>query len=171
MPSIGPAEVLVILVIALLVFGPQKLPEIGKQVGRAMREFRKAQNVVRSELRDAFDITGGSVTGTNAAPPTYGNKTAPASSAPAGPAATSPPAPTPEPGPSGTAAAITTPASGGVGATNNGAVDADDDPARGRRVGASSRPTAAPRAGLDPAADPETDPAFGRRAGAPVEPH
>ena len=35
MPSLGPAEILVILVIALLVFGPNKMPEIARQVGRA----------------------------------------------------------------------------------------------------------------------------------------
>ena len=72
MPSIGPAEVLVLLVLALLIFGPQKMPEIGRQVGRAMREFRKAQTAVRTELRDALDITGGAVTGADSAPPSYG---------------------------------------------------------------------------------------------------
>lgn len=48
--SIGPAEILVILVVALIVFGPKKLPEVGRQVGAAMRELRRMQDAVRSEL-------------------------------------------------------------------------------------------------------------------------
>lgn len=53
--SLGPAEIMVILVIALLVFGPQRLPEIGRQVGRGVREFRKFQQSLRSDLDGAFD--------------------------------------------------------------------------------------------------------------------
>ena len=52
MPSLGPAEILVILVVALLVFGPNKLPEIGRQVGRGFREFRRVQQHLSSELHD-----------------------------------------------------------------------------------------------------------------------
>ena len=52
MPSLGPAEILVILVIALLVFGPNKMPEIARQVGKGFREFRRVQQHLRSELRD-----------------------------------------------------------------------------------------------------------------------
>ena len=48
--SVGPLEVLVILVVALLVFGPQRLPEVGRQVGAAVRELRKMQDTVRGEL-------------------------------------------------------------------------------------------------------------------------
>jgi sec-independent protein translocase protein TatA len=40
MPNIGPMEVLVVLVIALVVFGPKRLPELGRSVGRGIREFR-----------------------------------------------------------------------------------------------------------------------------------
>jgi sec-independent protein translocase protein TatA len=40
MPSIGPMEVVIVLVIALLVLGPKKLPEMGRSVGRGMREFK-----------------------------------------------------------------------------------------------------------------------------------
>ncbi|MDO8682192.1 MAG: TatA/E family twin arginine-targeting protein translocase [Armatimonadota bacterium] len=42
--GLGTSEVIVIMVIALLVFGPKKLPEIGKSLGGAMRELRKASN-------------------------------------------------------------------------------------------------------------------------------
>ena len=52
MPSLGPAEILVVLVIALLVFGPDKMPEIAKQVGKGFREFRRVQQHLKSELRD-----------------------------------------------------------------------------------------------------------------------
>lgn len=52
--SLGPAEILVISVIALLVFGPQRLPEIGRQVGRGMREVRKFQRSLRSEFNDVL---------------------------------------------------------------------------------------------------------------------
>jgi sec-independent protein translocase protein TatA len=40
MPNIGPLEIGIVLVIALLVFGPRKLPELGKSVGSGIREFR-----------------------------------------------------------------------------------------------------------------------------------
>jgi sec-independent protein translocase protein TatA len=40
MPSIGPMELVVVLVIALLVIGPKKLPEVGKSLGKGMREFK-----------------------------------------------------------------------------------------------------------------------------------
>ena len=52
MPSLGPAEILVILVIALLVFGPNKMPDIAKQVGKGFREFKRVQQHLKSELRD-----------------------------------------------------------------------------------------------------------------------
>lgn len=42
--NIGPAELIIILAIALIVFGPKKLPEIGKGIGNALREFNKARN-------------------------------------------------------------------------------------------------------------------------------
>lgn len=52
MPSLGPAEILVVLVIALLVFGPNKMPEIARQVGKGFREFKRVQQHLKSELRD-----------------------------------------------------------------------------------------------------------------------
>src|SRR5438270_2034481 len=44
LPNLGPAELILILAIALLVFGPKKLPEIGRGIGSALREFNKARN-------------------------------------------------------------------------------------------------------------------------------
>ncbi len=54
MGSIGPAEILVVLVIALLVLGPNRLPDAARSVGRAIGEFRRYTSGFQSELRDAF---------------------------------------------------------------------------------------------------------------------
>lgn len=47
-------EILVILVVALVVVGPSKLPESGRQVGKALAEFRRWSSGVQSELRGAL---------------------------------------------------------------------------------------------------------------------
>jgi len=60
MPSLGPAEILVILVIALLVFGPNKLPEVAKQAGKAFQELRRVQQHLRSEISGAMSDLDGS---------------------------------------------------------------------------------------------------------------
>ena len=52
MPQLGFGEMLVILVIALLVFGPKKLPELGKSLGKGIREFKKATNDLKSNWED-----------------------------------------------------------------------------------------------------------------------
>lgn len=52
MGSIGTPELIVIAVLALLVFGPKKLPEIGKNVGAAIREFRRASRDLMSHFED-----------------------------------------------------------------------------------------------------------------------
>lgn len=56
--SLGPLEILVILVMALLVFGPKRLPEVGRQVGGALRELRRMQEQVRSELGSVLTVDG-----------------------------------------------------------------------------------------------------------------
>jgi sec-independent protein translocase protein TatA len=48
--DIGVQELLVIMVLALIVFGPDKLPELGRRLGRAMREFRRASDEFRSTI-------------------------------------------------------------------------------------------------------------------------
>jgi sec-independent protein translocase protein TatA len=40
MPSIGPMELIIVLVVALLVLGPKRLPDAGRSLGRGMREFK-----------------------------------------------------------------------------------------------------------------------------------
>lgn len=44
MGSLGMQEILVIFVVALIIFGPRKLPELGKTLGRGLSEFKKASN-------------------------------------------------------------------------------------------------------------------------------
>ena len=54
--DIGLQEMLLIGVIALLVFGPTKLPELGRMLGRAMREFRRASDEFRSTVETNLHI-------------------------------------------------------------------------------------------------------------------
>jgi sec-independent protein translocase protein TatA len=51
MPNLGFPELMVLLVIALIVFGPKKLPEMGRTIGKSLREFRRASAEIRNELR------------------------------------------------------------------------------------------------------------------------
>jgi sec-independent protein translocase protein TatB len=55
MLNIGPQELLIILVIALVVLGPQRLPELGRSIGRGLREIRKAQDEVKRTIRLNLD--------------------------------------------------------------------------------------------------------------------
>lgn len=48
--NIGPTEIIVVLIIALLVFGPKRLPQMGRSLGKGVREFRKAAETAKSEL-------------------------------------------------------------------------------------------------------------------------
>ena len=52
MPNIGPVELIIILVIALIVIGPGRLPDVGAALGKSIREFRKAS----SDLTDAARV-------------------------------------------------------------------------------------------------------------------
>ncbi|MDP9071050.1 MAG: Sec-independent protein translocase protein TatB [Actinomycetota bacterium] len=52
--NIGPAEVLVVLVVALVVLGPARLPDAARSVGRAVSEFRRVTSGLQSEVREAF---------------------------------------------------------------------------------------------------------------------
>ncbi len=65
MLGVGPPELILILVIALVVFGPGKLPDLGKALGTSMREFRKATDEIQgaislesAEPKKAADSTG-----------------------------------------------------------------------------------------------------------------
>jgi sec-independent protein translocase protein TatA len=54
--NIGPAELMVIFVLALLVFGPKKLPEVSRQIGRGIREFRRASDQFQGEIQGALNL-------------------------------------------------------------------------------------------------------------------
>ena len=54
--SLGPAEILVILIVALIVLGPKRLPEAGRQVGKALAEVRRWTTDVKSEIRSVIDV-------------------------------------------------------------------------------------------------------------------
>ena len=58
MGSVGTPEILLILVIALLLFGPQKLPELGKSLGRAIREFKKASSELQETIEREVEEVG-----------------------------------------------------------------------------------------------------------------
>ena len=90
MPTPGPLELVIILVIALLVLGPGKLPEVGSALGKSIREFRKASTDIQDSVKVDVD--------TSPLPPTAAVAPAPVVPpvAPALPAATSS-APTPAP--------------------------------------------------------------------------
>jgi sec-independent protein translocase protein TatA len=56
MPNIGPLELIVVLVIVLLIFGPKRLPSLGRQLGSGMREFKESitgKDDARDSDRDA----------------------------------------------------------------------------------------------------------------------
>jgi TatA/E family protein of Tat protein translocase len=57
MPNIGPLELVIILVIALLVLGPGKLPDVGAALGKSIREFRKASSDVQEAVNLSVDTS------------------------------------------------------------------------------------------------------------------
>lgn len=58
MPHLGVTELILILVIALLIFGPSKLPDIGRAVGRGIKEFRSATREVTNEVEKVKEDAG-----------------------------------------------------------------------------------------------------------------
>lgn len=58
MPSIGPMELVIILVIALVVLGPKKLPEVGRSVGKGMREFKESLSGERETPDEERPVLG-----------------------------------------------------------------------------------------------------------------
>lgn len=49
-------EILVILVVALLIFGPKKLPELGRSLGQSIREFKRGAQEIREELEKTVEV-------------------------------------------------------------------------------------------------------------------
>ena len=56
LPSVGMPELIIILVIALIIFGPRKLPELGRSLGKSIGEFRKASNELKSTLEEEIRL-------------------------------------------------------------------------------------------------------------------
>jgi TatA/E family protein of Tat protein translocase len=54
--SIGMPELVIILVIALIIFGPRKLPELGRSLGKSIGEFKKASNELQRTLEDEIRV-------------------------------------------------------------------------------------------------------------------
>jgi len=55
--NIGFPELLIILAIALLIFGPKKLPEVSKSIGRAVREFRRASDEIKGKIEQEIQAS------------------------------------------------------------------------------------------------------------------
>ncbi len=55
MPNIGPMEIAIVLIIALVIFGPSKLPELGKSAGKGFREFKDSITGDHDDDREAAD--------------------------------------------------------------------------------------------------------------------
>ncbi|WP_135230220.1 Sec-independent protein translocase subunit TatA/TatB [Deinococcus fonticola] len=64
MNGLGFPEILTILIVALLIFGPRKLPELGKSLGAGLREFRKSTQGLKEEFEDATRELSGPATQT-----------------------------------------------------------------------------------------------------------
>ena len=80
--TLGGPEIFLILVVALIVFGPRRLPEIGKSVGKMLAEFRKASNDFKRTIEDEVEaerVREADTARAATAPPTT---TAPATEAP-----------------------------------------------------------------------------------------
>ena len=54
--SLGMPELVIIFVIALIVFGPRKLPELGKSLGKSLAEFKRASNELRNSLEEEIRV-------------------------------------------------------------------------------------------------------------------
>ena len=65
--GIGPGELLLILILALIVFGPRRLPEIGRNLGQMMRELREASEEITDQFRQEMEATSDELQATSEA--------------------------------------------------------------------------------------------------------
>ncbi len=55
MPHIGPPELILIVILALIIFGPGKLPDVGKALGKTIKEFRRSAREIGEEKIEATE--------------------------------------------------------------------------------------------------------------------
>jgi sec-independent protein translocase protein TatB len=56
MPEVGPLEIMMVALVALIVFGPDKLPEMARKVGRALSDFRRVVDDAKGEFQSGFNF-------------------------------------------------------------------------------------------------------------------
>jgi sec-independent protein translocase protein TatA len=56
MPNVGPLELIVVFIIALVVLGPKRLPEVGRSLGKGIREFRESLNSIGGDDDEDDDV-------------------------------------------------------------------------------------------------------------------
>ena len=67
--SVGVPELIIIFTIALIIFGPRKLPELGKSLGKSLAEFKRASNELKNTLDEEIRIGGAPLRRTPGAAP------------------------------------------------------------------------------------------------------
>jgi sec-independent protein translocase protein TatA len=60
--GLGPTELIVILIIALVIFGPSRLPKVAQSIGQALRAFRESTDKVQEEIQKSLDTPSDSAT-------------------------------------------------------------------------------------------------------------
>jgi TatA/E family protein of Tat protein translocase len=91
--SIGMPELIIIFVIALIIFGPRKLPELGRSLGKSLAEFKRASNELKSTLEEEIRVeeqrsTAEAAAASQQAPAPAPAQTVPHTEEPVAPAAT-----------------------------------------------------------------------------------
>ena len=71
--SLGPEKLLIIVGVALVVLGPDKLPEVARQAGKVLRDFQKVQQALQANVRDVVEPIVGPITSGVMAPPSAVN--------------------------------------------------------------------------------------------------
>lgn len=136
--NVGGGELLVILLVALIVLGPQRLPDAARQVGRVMGDIRRISSGFQQELKDALDAEPEAGTPGRTEPVPLAAAVAEADEATSPPAGRAAPALREVGGPGSTSGAD----GGSAGGTDDSAPDRADDPAADGGAGRVAAPVA-----------------------------